>query len=393
MNPFSRRSFLQSLAVLSGLSVTSLSKAFAQAPSASAAKRKAVVTIFLRGGVDGLSLVQPTADPQLRALRPGLMTEGPALDSFFSLHPALSPLLPLYRAKALAVVHAVGQARPSRSHFDAQDFLESGLAGQRGHEGYLNRAAALLGPGEGQPFRVVALQNSLPMSLAGDVPALALPSLKEFRVPAGALGAATFDALYAEAVDEALRSTGRDAFAGLEQTQALSSIEPKHGANYPKSPLGKRLNDVARLIHGDAGLRVAVTEAGGFDTHTGQLATLTNRLKDLGEALAAFAVDLGDRLDDVTVITVTEFGRTAKENGTRGTDHGTASAWFAFGGGVQGGRVLADWPGLAPRQLFEGRDLAVTCDVRSVLAEVLEHSLEISGVFPDFTPRRVGLFG
>jgi uncharacterized protein (DUF1501 family) len=389
MSPFSRRDFLHTLALF-GVSLPSLSRAVTTAKTPGT-----LVTIFLRGGVDGLGMVQPVGDPRLRELRPGLVADGPPLDRFFSLHPALAPLLPLYQRKRLAVVHAVGQARPSRSHFDAQDFLESGLAGQRGHDGYLNRALQQLGGGEGQPFRVVALQSSLPLSLAGEAPALALPSLQDFKVPGGELGAATFDSLYADAVDEALRSTGRDAFAGVEQTGSLAAIAPSNGASYPKSPLGKRLQDIARLIHGEVGLRIAATEATGFDTHLAQGAatgTLAARLKDLAEALAAFAADLGPRLDEVTVVTMTEFGRTARENGTRGTDHGTASALFTLGGGVRGGQVYAAWPGLEDAKLFEKRDLAVTTDVRAVLSEALQHALAVSNVFPGYAPARLGLF-
>lgn len=357
---------------------------------------KTLITLFLRGGVDGLAMVQPTGDAALRTLRSTLLHEGPSLDGFFSLHPSLRALLPRFEQKQLAVVHAVGQASPSRSHFEAQDALESGLAGSKRRDGYLNRA--LEDVPTGAAFRAVALQNTLPRALAGDAPALAFPSLAQFRV--GGRGG-TFESLYADAVDQALRTSGHDAFESLAEVKQrqLADEPPRNGARYPTGPLGKRLADLARLIHAGVGLRVGVTEATGFDTHlaqggaTGQLA---NRLQDLGDALAAFAQDLGRRLDDVTLVTVTEFGRTARENGTRGTDHGTASAALVLGGGVHGGRVVTRWPGLSPSQLFEGRDLAATTDVRAVLAECLTATgLEapLTRVFPDFKPRRVGLFG
>ncbi|PZR18749.1 MAG: transcriptional initiation protein Tat [Archangium gephyra] len=381
-----RRDFLKLL----GLSVPALRNALAQTRS-----KKTLITIFLRGGVDGLSMVQPTGDTSLAALRPGLLHGGASLDGFFSLHPAMKSLLPLYESKQLAVLHAVGQASASRSHFEAQDFIESGLAGMKRPDGFLNRALEAV-PGD-EAFRAVAVQNALPRSLAGDAPALAFPSLAQFRVGGGG---GTFESLYAEAVDEALRTSGHEAFEslGTVKSKNLAKQEPQNGAQYPKGALGKRLADLARLIHAHVGLRIGVTEMTGFDTHLNQGADsgqLANRLAELGDALAAFATDLGPKLNDVVVVTMTEFGRTARENGTRGTDHGTASASFVLGGGVKGGRVVAQWPGLSASKLFENRDLAVTTDLRSVLAEAIaaaEIPAKPDDVFPEFKPARVGLY-
>ena len=371
---------------------SSLERALAQP---SAGRTKTLITIFLRGGVDGLSMVQPTGDRALVSLRPGLIHQGAKLDGFFSLHPAMKNLMPLYAKKQLAVLHAVGQANASRSHFEAQDFIESGLAGMKRPDGFLNRA--LEGVPSQSAFRAVAVQNALPRSLAGEAPALAFPALAQFRVGGGG---ATFESLYAEAVDEALRTSGNEAFDSLETVKSrnLAKQEPMNGAQYPKGALGKRLADLARLIHADVGLRIGVTEMTGFDTHQGQGADagqLANRLQELGDSLAAFATDLGPKLDDVVVVTMTEFGRTARENGTKGTDHGTASASFVLGGGVRGGRVISKWLGLAPGKLFEDRDLAVTTDLRSVLAESIAAAsipAKPSDVFPDFIPSKVGLF-
>ncbi len=387
-----RRDFFKVL----GLSFPVLSRALAQGTTG---RPKTLVTIFLRGGVDGLSMVQPGGDPTLRVLRPTLLHEALPLDGFFGLHPAMKALLPFYASKQLAIVHAVGQAHPSRSHFEAQDFIESGLAGARRRDGFLNRALASV-PGEA-PFRAVALQNALPLSLTGDAPALAFPALAQFRVAGGSAAATSFEALYAGAVDEAFCLSGHEAFDGLDavQERRLATREPQHGAQYPKSPLGNRLADLARLVHADVGLRLGVTETGGFDTHLAQGAgtgPLATRLGELAQALAAFATDLGPKLDDVVVVTMTEFGRTARENGTRGTDHGTASSLFVLGGGVRGGRVVADWPGLAGGQLFEQRDLAVTIDLRSVLLECLAAAdvpARPADVFPDFTAKPLRLFG
>ncbi|MBL8956339.1 MAG: DUF1501 domain-containing protein [Myxococcaceae bacterium] len=351
--------------------------------------KKALVVVFLRGGVDGLAMVPPR-EAELERLRPSLFDAAPLkLDGSFDLHPSMSALLPLLEQKRLGVLHAVGQLKPSRSHFDAQDFLESGRAGEKGADGWLNRVLPALPKGA---FTAVAVQNGVPYALQGAEAVVAFPALRDFRVAAGP--AASFEQLYASAVDEALKVRGAEAFSGIEAAKGLAALEPKNGAAYPKGQLGRRLQDVVRLVHGDVGLKVAVTELGGFDTHLGQKLALGARLKEVAESLAAFATDLGERLSDVCVLTVTEFGRTARENGTRGTDHGTASAMFALGGAVKGGRVGGEWPGLKAAQLFEGRDLRVTLDVRSVLAEALTAHLEVSSesALPGVKPARV-LFG
>ncbi len=378
-------------------------RALAQTPG----KPKTLVVLFLRGGVDGLSMVPPIGEAGLLGLRPGLRLLPAAaggedaavtLDTHFGLHPALAPLEPLYRAGRLAVVHAVGQSKPSRSHFDAQDFLESGTPGEKANEGWLNRAVGLL-PGEAAALRAVAVQSRLPLSLVGPASAVAFAVLKDFKVgnPSTARG---FEALYAQAVDQALRGAGSDAFDTMATLdgQKLLQTGPKNGAVYPPGPLGKRLQDLSRLIQADLGVQVCATEAGGFDTHLAQgsgKGQLSNRLKELGAAIAAFAQDLGPRLDDVCVVTMTEFGRTVRENGTRGTDHGTASALFVLGGKVKGGAVRGDWPGLV--QLHEGRDLKVATDIRQVLAETLAGHLGLERpreAFPGFEMSgvKLGLF-
>ncbi len=357
--------------------------------------KKTLVVVFLRGGVDGLSMVPPVGDAAYAGLRPTLKLTSPLkLDSTFGLHPAMSALVPLFKARRLAVIHATGLPNSPRSHFEAQDFLESGSAGHRAPDGWLNRAGRELG---GAAFSMVAVQNGLPSSLQGASSALAFPSLKDFRIGGGALAAATFESLYAQAVDEALRTSGHDAFDSVSKVkdEGLSERPPQNGAVWPKSVIARRLQDISRMIHADVGLHVAATELGGFDTHlaegaeTGQFA---NKVKELAEALAAFATDLGPKLADVTLLTMTEFGRTAKENGTRGTDHGTASASLVLGGGVLGGRVICDWPGLT--QLHEARDLKVTTDLRSVMSECLDSvGIRRADVFPEFAPAKVGLFG
>jgi uncharacterized protein (DUF1501 family) len=404
---FDRRLFLKS----SGLAFLGLGLApgfLARAAAQTTRGRRTLVLVFLRGGADGLSLVPPVGDAAYYAARPTLALPRPGadggalkLDATFGLHPALSALLPLWQSGSLAVVHAAGLQGATRSHFDAQDFCETGTPGLKTtQDGFLNRSLQQLPePGAGA-FRAVALQGTLPRSLQGAAQAVAVEGLSSFHL-AGKGGLDSFEALYAGAVDQALRSTGQEAFEALRAAASaeLSQSPPQNGAVYAKTPLARRLQDTARLVRAGVGLEVVATEMGGWDTHVGEggaTGQLANRLRELGEALAAFAQDLGPRLDSVTVVVMTEFGRTVRENGNRGTDHGTASAMLALGGGVRGGRVYGNWRGLDGPGLFENRDLAITIDVRSVLSEALRATLappDLTTVFPGFSGQRVGVFG
>lgn len=405
-----RRAFLKN----TGLAFCGLAFApgfLARAASLSTWRGKTLVVLFQRGAADGLSMVAPVGDGKYYEQRPSLALEKSValpLDDTFALHPSLSPLKPLFDNKQLAIVHAAGSTRPTRSHFDAQDFMEAGTPGTAaGSDGWLNRALQMQPDESATAFRAVALQPNLPRALWGASPAVAFGAVNDFRIRGGGAvkAAKGFESLYAAAVDEALRTSAGEAFDAMQTvtTAKLDSLSPANGAEYPKSPLGKRLQDIARLIRGDVGLEVAATDCGGWDTHIGQGAAegqLANRLKDFGAAINAFVTDLGDKLNDVVLVTMTEFGRTVKENGNRGTDHGTASVMFALGGGVKGGRVFSGkggWRGLSKENLFEERDLAVENDYRQVLAEVLRGHLKVtqlSRVFPGFTPgSELGLMG
>jgi uncharacterized protein (DUF1501 family) len=414
MTPLSRRLLLKA----AGLTLPGLATAPAflarAAQAAPVQGKKVLVTLFLRGGVDGLHLLPPVGDPDYARLRPTLAFRPPGagegaalrLDATFGLHPALEPLLPWWKEGRLAFVHAVGLPSPVRSHFDAQDFVESGTPGVKStRDGWLNRALEPLPPEDASTFRAVALQPTLPRSLLGEAPALALGSLADFRLRGpGASGTVSFTSLYAGAVDEVLRSTGVETSAALARVAdlRLADAPPQHGASYPRSPLGRRLQDLARLVRADVGLQLAATESGGWDTHATQgreRGPFFQRAKDLAESLAAFATDLGPRLDDVCLVALTEFGRTVRENGTRGTDHGTGGVMLVLGGAVRGGRVLGGWRGLAEPHLLEGRDLPSLTDHREVLSEVLLSHMGLGraqAVFPGFGARganRVGLFG
>lgn len=400
---YDRRFFLKS----SGLAMVGLGFAPGFLARAVAAKPKqspkVLVVVFQRGGADGLSMVPPVGDAQYYAMRPTLALPSHGdlaalpLDDTFGLHPALQPLKRFWDQGSLALVHSVGSPKPTRSHFDAQDFMEAGTPGALAQDGWLNRVLQISSPPPASTFRAVALQPNLPRSLLGAAPAVAMGSVADFKLTAGQLSNVTsksFESLYAGAVDLALRQTGGETFDALRmlQSSALDAMAPQNGAEYPGSPLGKRLKDIARLIRADLGMEVAATDCGGWDTHVGQGAgegQLASRLKDLAESIAAFAIDLADGMADVCLVTMTEFGRTVRENGNRGTDHGTASAMMVLGGNVRGRRVLGEWKALDEPNLYEGRDLPVTTDFRAVLTEVLSSHLGVRSldkVFPGFAP-------
>ena len=358
---------------------------------------KILVIVFQRGGMDGLNVVIPFKDPAYYALRPSIAVAEPAageeraidLDGFYALHPALAPLKNIYDKGRLAVVHAAGSPDNTRSHFDAQDCMEIGTPGVKSTaDGWLNRF--LQSPSiAGSPFRGVAVSPQTPRILAGAAPALSLSSIEEFRLRNAAVGPA-LQKLYAHASDPLFRRGGNSLFDALARLRSIESKIPPSSAVYPAGRFAAGLKQIARLIKADVGLEIAFSEIDGWDTHvtqggaTGQLA---NRLKELGEGLAAFYQDLGDRTEDVVLVTLSEFGRTARENGNRGTDHGHANVMFVIGGRVRGGKVYGRWPGLAPEVLYEGRDLALTTDYRAVCGEILARHMgqrDVAKIFPGF---------
>src|SRR5579862_4271217 len=405
----SRRAFLKGGGVAM-LGMSTLPAFLQRAVAATAMpNKKKLVVLFQRGAADGLNIVVPFAEPNYYRIRPSIAIPAPSkggegaaldLDGFFGLHPSLAPLLPLFQKQQLAIVHAAGSPDTTRSHFDAQDYMESGTPGVKATEdGWLNRALQI-SPEEGaSPFRAVAMGANLPVTLRGSVPAIALPDVKQFRVISQAPAVeGGFEALYAQTVDQALRGTGTETFEAIDMLRKAdpSRFQPENGAQYPTSRVGQTLQQVAQLHKADIGLEVSFVDTGGWDNHVnegGAQGQLSNLLRDLGQSLAAFAQDMGDRMDDIVVVTMSEFGRTAHENGNRGTDHGHANCMFVMGGAVKGGKVYGKWPGLGPEQLNEGRDLALTTDFRSVLGEVISGHLgatDLNRVFPGFAndPRK-----
>jgi uncharacterized protein (DUF1501 family) len=361
-----------------------------------AKKNKIFIVVFQRGGLDGLNAVIPFKDPAYYALRPTIAVPAPGsgaervidLDGFYGLHPALAALKPLFTDGHLAVIHAAGSPDNSRSHFDAQDYMESGVPGVKSvRDGWLNR---LLQDGQsGGPLRAAAVTYRTPRMLSGDAAALTLTSVEEFRLRDPLL-APELEKRYASVGDPLLKKTAAGLFDAMRLLKTTAVSPPPSQATYPKGRFGASLKQIATLIKSNVGVEIAFTEIEGWDTHvaeggaTGQLA---NRLREFAEGIAAFAHDVGDRLDDVVLLTLSEFGRTARENGNRGTDHGHANVMFALGGKVKGGKVYGRWPGLDADALYEGRDLALTTDFRAVCGEVLARHLgrrDLSKVFPSY---------
>jgi uncharacterized protein (DUF1501 family) len=367
-------------------------------------RQKQLIAIFQRGAVDGLSVVPPFGETEYYRARPRIAIGRPGagentaidLDGFFGLHPRLQPLKPIWDARQLAIVHACGSPDSSRSHFDAQDYMETATPGVKStSDGWLNRYLQARRAPANDPatlFRAVALTTALPRMLQGTAPALAMSQVGRFGIRGGQAGAAageSFEAAYAAAADHVLSGAGREAFNAIRMLQASdpSKYQPANGADYPRSPFGQALRQIAQLTKAHMGLEVAFAEVGGWDTHANQGAAqgqLAGRLDDFARAIAAFIVDLDDRMEDTVVVTMSEFGRAVNQNGSGGTDHGHGNAMMVIGGGVRGGRVFGAWPGLAIDRRYDGRDLAVTTDFRDVFAEIVTRHMGVADARPVF---------
>jgi uncharacterized protein (DUF1501 family) len=380
------------------------------AADAPAGRKKILVAIFQRGAADGLNVVVPHGEdayyglrPTIAIPRPGAGKENAAvdLDGFFGLHPSLTPLKPLFDRRHLAIVDAVGSPDPTRSHFDAQDYMESGTPGLKATDsGWMNRALPKE-QGRISPVRAVSLGPVLPRAMRGAQPAIAVQSIGAFQVR-NAAAAKQFEEMYASAKDPDLRAAGRETFEAVSMLQAVQRqpYVPAAGADYPATSFGNSLKQIAQLIKSDVGMEMAFADIGGWDHHVNEVGQspgdgmLANLLRQYGQALTAFWQDMGDRMQDVVLVTMSEFGRTAHENGNRGTDHGHANCMFVMGGPVKGGKVFGQWPGLKKEQLYEGRDLALTTDFRDVLGELVAHHVgnpQLDGVFPGYNPKFLGL--
>ena len=379
--------------------------------AAGTSRRKVLVAIFQRGAVDGLNMVVPYGEHDYYASRPSIAIPRPGsgdlaaldLDGFFAFHPRLAGLQKLYGRGQLAIVHACGSPDSTRSHFDAQDYMESATPGRKGtSDGWLNRYLQAKHEQEHSNFRAVSLTQQLPRALQGHAPALAMSQIGQFGIR-DAMMSTSFESQYAAAADVVLGGTGREAFDAIKTLKAVSpqQYQPANGAEYPRTPFGQALRQIAQLTKAGVGLEVAFADVGGWDTHVNQgsgQGQLAGRLDDFSRSIAALVRDLGDRMADTVVLTMSEFGRAVNENGNRGTDHGHGNAMLVIGGqGVRGGKVYGRWPGLAREQRFDGRDLAVTTDFRGVFTEVVRGHLGVTDtrtIFPRFTaPQPLGFIG
>jgi len=360
---------------------------------------KRLVVIFQRGAADGLNIVIPYAEQQYYSMRPSInipKKDVLDLDGFFGLHPSLAAFQPLWQQSHLAVVHAAGSPDPTRSHFDAQDFMETGTPGLKATEdGWLNRSLRSLSA-ERSPFRAIALGATLPRILKGPEPAVAMANINQFGVdgrnPKTSLAANAFETMYDQSSDSVLHTTGEETFEAVKMLKSADpgKYRPANGANYPKGRFGDSLRQLAQLIKANLGVQVAFADVGGWDHHVNEGAVegqLGNVLRDFSQSLAALWTDLGNLGEDTVIVTMSEFGRTARENGNRGTDHGHANVMFVLGGPVKGGKVYGPWPGLDQSQLYEGRDLALTTDFRQVIGESLAKHMgntNLAQVFPGY---------
>jgi uncharacterized protein (DUF1501 family) len=410
-----RRFFLRNgaLAIAGTAVIPSFLVRSVMAEAATAPGRRLVV-IFQRGAADGLNVVVPYREKNYYAMRPGIAipeTQVLDLDGFFGLHPSLAAFKPLYDQGHLAVVHAAGSPDMSRSHFDAQDYMESGTPGVKSTEdGWLNRALQaedLRHPCAGTceqhtAFRALALGSQVPRTLAGKVPAIALSNLNNFvvgaRGPTPSVAANAFEAMYGDSGDRIFHAAGDETFEAVKMLRDANPAQykPAAGIEYPNNDFGNNMKQIAQLLKSNLGVEAAFTDVGGWDTHQNQGGVngqLSDRLREFSTAIAAFWQDMGDAAENVTLVTMSEFGRTARQNGTGGTDHGHANAMFVLGGNVKGGKVYGRWPGLADHELNEGRDLAVTTDFRQVLGEAVSKTIGANNldlVFPGAKLRSAG---
>jgi uncharacterized protein (DUF1501 family) len=409
-----RRIFLRSSAiVMAGMGP--VPSWLARAASLEGKKHKILVAIFQRGAADGLNIVVPFAEKRYRELRPTLAIAPPSglagangpnvnpingnaidLDGRFALNGAMQPLKALWDKQQLAIIEATGSPDSSRSHFDAQDYMESGTSDKTMGDGWLNRALPPEGA-EKSPLRAVAMGNQVARTLRGEHEAIAVGDSQQFNM-GNQDAASILENMYATSADAQWGRTGKDAFEAMKLIQSVnrSPYNPQGGAQYGQGgDLGRSLQQLARLIKADAGVEAAFAEIGGWDHHQNENGSMFGLLRQFGTALAAFSQDMGDRMEDIVLVTMSEFGRTAEENGNNGTDHGHGSVMFVLGGPVRGGKIYGKWPGLEKEQLFEGRDLAVTTDFRAVLGEVVSGHLgqkNLAQVFPGYVcPQPMGL--
>lgn len=373
----------------------------ALAPAGAATQGDILVCVFMRGAADGLNLVPPLGDKSYFTARPALALAEPksnkddaavALDIFFGLHPALKSFKDIFDAGALAIVHAVGSPDPTHSHFDAMDFMERGTPGEKSiPTGWIGRHLQVMASKNQSPFRAIGMGTLLQQSLRGPVSATALQSIADFHLQGDQKKLQPFQNALASlyAGDGFIESEGQQTLQAMRDLSKLatSNYAPSGGAKYPDTAFGKAMANVAQLIKADMGLEVACVDLGGWDTHVQQDTQMPRLIDEFAKALAAFYADTQDQMKRITLVTMTEFGRRVQENTSRGTDHGHGGVMFLMGGGINGGKVYGDWPGLGKDNLYGPGDLAITTDFRDVLGEIVQKRLtnpNLASVFPSY---------
>jgi len=391
----SRRVFLRSAGLAAVGVAGPSSPLLARMAEASRSATKTFVHVFLRGGADGLNMVVPYGEPEYYTIRREIAVPRPGqnggainIDGFFGFHPAFAALKPIYDEGRLAILPAVGNYALTRSHFDAQDFTEAGAPGDKSvATGWLDRALRAL---PGNPVtEAVAFQSQLPRSFLGPEPVLVAQNLSTFDLrAAGWRGEAEtlLRAMYEGRAGDLARVT-RETFDAINVLLRMPAMPVANGAVYGNSSIGNSLRQAAQIIKAGLGTRTIFVSVGGaFDTHSGQMPANQLEYGRIGDALAAFYRDLGPLMDDVVLLMSTEFGRASFQNGSFGTDHGSAHCEFVMGA-VRGGRIVGGWPGLSRSQLYQERDLAMTVDYRDVFAEIAGRHLGLSDMatlFPGF---------
>ena len=377
-------------------------------------KRKILICIFQRGAMDGLMAVTPFTDEFLKTARPNLFMSAASsekerlidLDGRFGLHPSMISFEQLFKNNQLAIVHGIGSPNNTRSHFDAQDYMETGTPFSKGTEsGWLNRAIGLMGH-DATPFRAVSLTSSQPRSFYGNNATVSISDLNDFIIkgkqPASMMNitAKSFEELYDQTTSGIMQQTGKETFEAVKMLSAIDikNYKPSNGAEYPKSSLGNSLKQIAQLIKADVGLEIGFAESTGWDTHFNQGKSngiFARNAADFSESITALWNDLGESYhDDVVIMTMTEFGRTVKQNGTGGTDHGRASCNFILGNHLNGGKIHGIMNALAIENLEDGRDLPVTTDFRAVFSEVADKHLNINNdnvLFPEWKGKTLNI--
>ncbi len=379
------------------------------APINTAPRGDTLVVVFLRGAADVLNMVVPHGEDAYYQLRPSLGIARPDdsktkkeeravdLDGFFGLHPNMSPLFEAWQSEQLAIIHACGAPDESRSHFKAMELMERGVDDERGPaSGWIGRHLATLNTGNSSPLRAVGMGTRPQRSLSGSVPVSALRSIADFH-----LGG---DQRILQQMRASLETVYANDILGQETLSIMDTLQKLDVQNYqspitsyPDTEFGLALKQTAMLIKAEVGLEVSAIDLGGWDTHFAQGSStgiMPNLMKDLAEGLAAFHADMADHQNQLTTVTMSEFGRRASENGSLGTDHGHGSMMMVLGGNVDGGKVHGQWPGLGEGQLIGPGDLAVTTDYRDVLSEILTKRLNnpaTNEIFPDYQPKMLSV--